>query len=89
MGKKSSRPDNLDRSFSLTVEGISFDSIVERARLVGAKVFEVPADQIHIRAAGLRPAQMTPFIGDLSHAARPETWYLNVVVSVRDKAENG
>lgn len=87
MGKKS-QEDQLNRTYAATIEGIGFDSIVELARLQGAKIFETSADQIYVKAGNLRVATVTPFRRDLGVQAFPQTWKLDVVVGVKDREQD-
>lgn len=85
---KKTQEDQIAKVFTVTVEGISFDSMVEKARLQGAKVFEVDTGQIYVKTSGFRPARMTPFRANLGIESRPETWQLDVLVGVNDRDED-
>lgn len=88
MGKNSQQEDRLTKSFGTTVEGVSFDGIVAKARLWGARIFDTSTDQIYVHGTNLRPSRMTRFRANLSVESRPVTWALDVIVGVKDRDED-
>lgn len=85
--KTKGREDHLDRSFSTTMEGVDFDSMVERARLNAARHFMVPATRIWVQATRYRVGQTTPFQQTVDTPVVPETWLLDVRVGVKEEEE--
>lgn len=83
--------DNLQRTTSFTVRGVSYDGMVEQARLRAADLFEVAARDIYVKASPMRVVEHSPFQQDLSTEARPVLWAIDVLVGVKDKGpdENG
>lgn len=80
---KAGEEDHLDRSFSLTAEGVDYDSMVEQARLNAARHFRVAASRIWVKASNYRVGQTTPFQQNLDTPVKPETWLLDLRVGVK------
>jgi len=84
---KAAEEDRLERSFSMTMEGVDFDSMVERARLNAARHFMVPTARIWVKGINYRVGQTTPFQQTVDTPVAPETWLLDVRVGVKEEEE--